>query len=110
DRDHLLLDAGKRPPPRALALGEPREERVHALEVLFDARAVAALESAHLQILQDGHARKEPASLGGLRDAHLDDVVRGPPRDVPTLEVDLSLAGRVEPVDRAQRRRLAGSV
>jgi hypothetical protein len=70
----------------------------------------AALKGAHLQVLQHGHAGKEPTSLGRLRDAHLDDVVRRASRDVFALEVDLPLARRVQPVDRAQRRRLAGPV
>src|SRR4029450_9487360 len=87
DRDHLLLPTGERPRLLALALREPREERIDALEVLLDPRTVTALKGAHLHVLEHGHAGKEPASLGRLRNAHLDDVVRRAPRDVLALEV-----------------------
>src|SRR6185437_14270201 len=90
--------------------GEPREERVDAVYVLADLVAVAALEGAHLEVLDDGHPREELAALRRLRDAHLHDVVRRGLRDVLALERDRALARVVEPVDRAQRRRLARAV
>src|SRR6185295_17104966 len=110
DRGHLLLAARHRAGALALALGEPREEAVDAVEVLADLLTIGALERAHLQVLDHRHAGEQPPALGRLRDAQADDLVRRPPGDVLAAEGDRPLARLVEPVDRAERRRLARPV
>src|SRR3712207_8833833 len=67
DREHLLLAAGHRAGLLALALGEAREERVDALHVLAHRGAVRALERAHLEVLDDRHAREDPADRKSTR-------------------------------------------
>src|SRR3954447_26587725 len=109
-RDHLLLAAGERPRALRAPLEQPREELVDALEVLLDAGAVGALERAHLEVLEHAHAREEAPSLRRLRDSQLDDLVRGVADDRAALEADVAGAGMVQPVDRPERRRLAGAV
>jgi hypothetical protein len=110
DRAHLLFAARHRPGLLVLALGQAREEPVDAVEVLPDPAPVAALEGAHLEVLQHRHVREEAAPLGRLRDPHADDLVRRAARDVLALEGDRPLPRLVEAVDRAQRGRLARAV
>src|SRR5581483_9561720 len=57
-----------------------------------------------------GHAREELAALRRLRDPELHDLVRRVMGDVAAAEGDRALARMVQPVDRAQRRRLARAV
>src|ERR687887_170888 len=86
---------------------------VRLLEILVDRLAVAAvgaLEGAHLEVLEHAHAREQPPAFRRLGDAPLDDVVGGGMRDVAALEANPSAPRAVEPVDRAERRRLAGAV
>ena len=52
--------------------------------------------------------RRRPSGLCAMPAA--DDLVRRRHRDVAPLEADAALAGAVEPVDRAKRRRLARAV
>ena len=63
DRQHLLLAAGERagalPPP----LGEPREERQHALERRLGAGARARHHGAHLKVLADRHGGEDLAAF-----------------------------------------------
>ena len=110
DRAHLLLAAGHRPRLLLLPLGQAREELEDAVDVLLEVRLVGALERAHLEVLEHGHAREEAPPLRRLRDSHLHDRVRGRVGDVLAAEADRALARMVEAVDRAQRRRLAGAV
>ena len=81
-----------------------------AVEVLLQPALVLPLERAHLEVLEHGHPREELAPLGRLRDAARDDVVRRLVGDVLAAEADPAAPRMVEPVDRAQRRRLAGAV
>ena len=79
DRHHLLLAARERPRLLLLPLGEPREQRVDAVEVTVDGLLIVAvlpLERPHEQVLEHGHSREEATALRRLRDAALDDVVR----------------------------------
>src|SRR5581483_12042892 len=110
DRAHLLLAAGHRPRLLAAPFGEAGEELEHAIHVLADGRAVAALKRTHLEVLRDRHARKELAPLGRLRDAALHDRVRRVVGDLAALEEDPALAGMIQAVDRSESRRLAGAV
>ena len=110
DRAHLLLAARERAGLLRLALLEPREQAVRAIEVLGDAVGVRALVGAELEVLAHGHAREQAPALGALRDAELDDVVRRTAGDVVAREGDLPRPWRDDPVDRAQRGRLARAV
>src|SRR4051812_45999708 len=110
DREHLLLAAGHRPALLALALLQAREQRVHAVQVLADALRVPARERAHLEVLEDRHAREDPPALGRLRDADLGDGVARQPLDLGAVEDDAAHPRRHDARDRAQRRRLAGAV
>src|SRR5262249_53674461 len=107
---HLLLAARERPRLLRLALSEAREQGVDAIHVLADSRAIASLEGPHLEILDDGHPRKAVRALGRLGDSLLDDVMSMHRRDLLALKTDLSVSRSVEPVDRAQSRRLAGAI
>ena len=98
DRAHLLLAAGHRPRLLGLALGEAREEREDAVDVLLHPRLVLALEGAHLEVLEHGHPREELAALGRLRDAAADDVVRGGVRDVLAAELIRPRRGWLSPL------------
>ena len=106
--EHLLLAAGERPGRLPLALGEPGEELEHAPAVGVGV-AVAADVRAELQVLADGELADHPAALGHVRDAEPRDRLGRAAGDRPPVEANLArLAHRVR--DRAQRRRLAGSV
>src|SRR5439155_7748735 len=65
---------------------------------------------AHLEVLGHAHAWEQTAAFGRLRDASLDDLMCGGRRDVAPEEADRALPRPVEPVDRAERGRLAGAV
>src|SRR4029077_7839578 len=110
DRDHLLLAAGEGSRALLLSFREPGKQRVDPFEVAAELRAVTALEGAHLEVLEPGHAREELAALGRLRDAEPNDVVRRLAGDVLATEHDRAAPRMVEPVDRAEHRRLSGAV
>src|SRR3954468_4553282 len=88
DRDHLLLAAGEGPRALLLSFREPGKERVDAFEVAAELRAVTALEGAHLEVLEHGHAGEHPAALGLPADAEPPDLVRGGSGDVLAPEHD----------------------
>src|SRR6185437_12612970 len=75
-----------------------------------DAGPVTALERPHLQVLEHGHAREQPPPLRRLADSHPYDVVRRRADDVLAVEENAAALGLVDALDRAQRRRLAGTV
>src|SRR5439155_26980027 len=70
DGEHLLLAAREGAPELMLALGEPREERVDALEVLGQLAGgrLLAREGSHGQVLPHRHAGEDPPRLGDERD------------------------------------------
>src|SRR6478736_2274950 len=108
ERHHrVLLDEQDR---RALLVSfrEPGKQRVDPFEVAAELRAVTALEGAHLEVLEHGHAREELAALGRLRDAEPNDVVRRLAGDVLATKHDRAAPRMVEAVDRAEHRRLSG--
>ena len=76
DREHLALAARERAGPLAHALPQHREEREDALEHLLAPLRVAVAERAEPQIVGDGEAAEEPATLGHERDAEVDAVGR----------------------------------
>ena len=73
-------------------------------------RLLVAGEGAHLEVLEDGHPREDPASLGGVADADHDELVGSGPRDVLALEDDVATARVEQAADRLEGRRLAGAV
>src|SRR5256885_15672914 len=108
--DRMLLAAKQSAGAPPLAFGEPREERIIALEVVLQLRAVASLEGAHLEVFEHRHAREELAPLRRLRDSHPHDVVRRLMRDVLPVEMNRAVSRMIESVDRAQRRCLSSAV
>ena len=76
-----------------------------------DAGSIAARVRAHVEVLADGHAREEPASLGRVTHAEPRNVGRPAcPRCSCRNSCTSPARGRDEPADGAQRRRLAGAV
>ena len=110
DGEHLLLSSGQRARELRLALLEAREEREDALHVVSDGGLVLPGVRAHAQVVDDLHAREEPAALGRLANAEPDDAVRRRLGDVLAAEGDTALRGVHESRDRAERRGLAGTV
>src|ERR671914_270013 len=110
DGEHLLLAAAHRAGLLPGALLEAREEVEDAVHVLTDLGGVVAVVGAHLQVLEDGHAEEDPATLGALGDALADKLVRSGALNLLAVEDDLALPRRQDAVDRAQGGRLAGAV
>ena len=112
DRAHLLLAAGHR--PRLLRLcrsaSRGKSSNTRSMSSLI-AALVAALERAHLEVLGHRHAREELAPLRRLRDARACTMSCGASFVMSwPLNSIVPVPRMVEPVDRPQRRRLAGAV
>src|SRR5436190_2515561 len=108
DSEHLLLAARHRARLLLLALLQPREQVVDAVQIRID--VVVAQIRPELEVLAHGHAREAAPALRPLRDAEPDDLLRSRLPQLASLEFDRPLARRREPGDRAQGRRLAGTV
>ena len=80
------------------------------IEVLRHAVLVLAGESAQLKVFLHAHLGEDATSFGHLRDAVLDDLVRGRAGDVLAEEGDGAALGREQPGYRAQRRGLSRAV
>ena len=65
---------------------------------------------ADLEILEDGHARKDAPSLGRVRDAEAHDLVGLRLGDVAVVEEDAALRRARAAADRHQEGRFAGAV
>ena len=76
DREHLLLAAGEVAGQPVDALGEPRKEREHTLQIARDPGAVAAPIGAELEVLAHRERRQDRPALGDLDQAALDDLMR----------------------------------
>ncbi len=109
DGEHLLLAARHRSRLLALALLEPRKQVVDTLEVLRDLGSTAKV-GAEVEVLAYAHPRKAVAAFWTEGHAETDDFVGREARNVLALEADRPGAGRGEPRDRPQCRRLAGPV
>src|SRR5262249_15344231 len=109
DREHLLLAARERARGLALALGELREQREDALEVVGKPRASARDRGAYLEILAYGHAGKDLPPLLHLRDAEVADAMTGRAEDAHAFELDRAPRG-MHARDRADERGLARAV
>src|SRR5215217_3281320 len=110
DGEHLLLAARHRAALLALALLQAWEQRVHPLDVLLNTGLVAAQVRPQHQVLEHRHAREDMPTLGRVRHAHRDDLLRRRLRDLAIVEADRTLARRCETRDRAQRGGFAGAV
>src|SRR5207248_6722376 len=84
DRAHLLLAAGHAAGQLLPAFGQPREELIDDREPLAELRTGRRREAAHLEVVLDGHARKEATALRHVRDPELDDPVRWSPGEIDT--------------------------
>src|SRR5205814_7109041 len=71
---------------------------------------IAAEEGAELQVLAEREVGEDPASLGGVRQPPLDQLVRLESRGALAPVLDASARGAQEPAHRPQRRRLARAV
>ncbi len=56
-----------------------------------------ALEGAHLEVLEHGHAPEQAPAFRRLRDAGLDDLRRAAAREIVAVEVIVPLRGRIRP-------------
>ena len=92
-------------------LAAQRAEERERLEDRLDVPAAApAGRARHAQVLLDGELGEEPAPLGHERDARAHAPEGGLVRDVGSGEDDPAAARPVRPGDRAQQRRLPGTV
>src|SRR3989441_11336194 len=110
DGDHLLLPAGERAGELSPALAQGRKGRVDPLEAPAAQPPRWRRVAADLQVLLDGHGRKEAAAFGDERDAVAAEVVRRYRRQIATVEADGSGPDRQEAGDRVDQCRLAGAV
>src|SRR5204863_1043103 len=109
DREHLLLAARERAAALVRPLLQAREEREHAREIGLKAGWVGD-RSAHLQILEHGHAHEDAAALRRLRNLETRDVVGREARDVAAGEGNGALPRARLAGGRQYYGRLAGTV
>ena len=109
DRQHLLLATRQCAAALGAAVGEPREQRENALEVGHEMSLVGH-RRADLQVFEHGHARKNPAAFGRLRDAELGDLVRRQRSDIAAGEADAAVVRARIAEYRHHQGRLAGAV
>src|SRR5690606_2800445 len=88
--EHLLLTAGEGSGGLLAALPEDGEQVVGALDVLLDARLVAAQEGTEAEVVLDGHAREDVPPLGGVGEPVRHDVVGRDLLQRPAVEPDLT--------------------
>src|SRR5579862_61482 len=105
--EHLLLAAAERPGLLAAPLGQPGEVREDALELRLD-RAAPRVR-AEAEVLPDGELREGATTFRHVRDAEPRGRGRAEPVERAAGEDDAACASDGAR-DRAQRRRLAGSV
>src|SRR3974390_423871 len=84
----LRLAPRESPALLLLPLLEARAEREDPRQDAGDVVLVVPCESAELQVLEDGHARKDAPSLGGVGDPHADHLVGLEATDQRALEAD----------------------
>ncbi len=89
---------------------KPREQLEDAVEVGLQLALVGPRVGTHLEVLEDRHPAEDPASLGRVGDAPMDELVGRHVSDVVAVEGDRSRARVDQAADRAQGRRLAGAV
>src|SRR6266511_3603371 len=109
-RDHLLLAARQRPRELPATLVQQREERIHALEVLFASTALAVQVRPHLEVLEHGHRPEEASVLRDDRHSSCNPIARAPLRNLLAGELHAAGTRSDEPEDRLQRRRLPRGV
>jgi hypothetical protein len=73
DRQHLLLAARHRTRDLLAALGEPRKQRINALDFVVHFGARARQERAHLQIFLHGQRRENLTAFRDLTNAEIAD-------------------------------------
>ena len=107
DRQHLLLAAGELRAAVGLALGEPREGLVDAVD---RPGGIAAAAGGELQVLVDRQAWPDPAALRHVADADAADLVRLEAGDLAAGNRDRAGARPLQPGDGVAERRLAHAV
>src|SRR5215218_5027848 len=108
DGEHLLLAAGELRAEMMIALLQPREQLVDALE--RPARRAGAGGCGRDEVLVHGERREHLPALGHEADAALGDPVWCEPGERAPLEDDLAAARRNQPHDGVDRRGLAHAV
>jgi hypothetical protein len=106
-RHHLALAAAHRPRGLRPTLPEPREQLVHALDLLTGARTV---QRAHLQVLLGGQGGEDVVELRHVAEALLAAGMRLGSVDHLAAEEDAAAAGRQQAEDGLDQRRLPGAV
>ena len=91
-----------------MAVLQDREETEDPVDL--GGLAVGLVVRADLKVLEHGHLRKDPASLGDMADAELDGLVGGEVGDVDAVETDTTQRCVVQARDHPQRGRLTGPV
>src|SRR5947199_10403422 len=89
---------------------EQREEAEHAIELLGPAGLRPPCVAAHLEVLEDGHAREQTAALGHGGDPPPDDLARAPGVGRLGPDADRALAQPYHPEHRLHGVGLAGGV
>ena len=90
DREHLLLAAGELAAAMVLALGQPRERLVDAL----DRPGAAPHAGGKLQMLVDAERAPQPPALRNVADAEARDLGRAQPGELLAADADRAAAGR----------------
>src|SRR5690606_5901571 len=110
DREHLLLAAGHGARELRAALGEDREERVHALPALGEQAAIALDEAAQFQVVRDREAAEHAMALRHEGEAVRDVARRRPSGDLLVAQPDLPRLRFEQAEEGAREGRLAGAV
>ena len=105
--DGDVLDDGVGVDGEPVAVRQLAHARGGRLEV--EEHALARLVGQH-DVLGHGHDRDEHEVLVDHADPEVDGLERRVDGDGPAVDADLALVGRVEPVEDAHQRRLAGAV
>ena len=111
DRHHLLLAAAHGARKLRAALGEAREQRLDAREIVRLACAGAARIGAELEVLPHRQLGEDAAPFRHQRDPGLHDLVRRQREQVLSVEGDARARLRMDqPGDGLEQGRLAGAV
>src|SRR3972149_10349621 len=110
DGQHLLLAARQRAATLMLPRLEQREERIDALQIPVESGWIIGNDGAHLEMLDNCHAREDAAPLWRLHNAEPRDFMGRERSDVAALEEDAALVHARASEDRHHQRRLAGAV
>jgi hypothetical protein len=110
DSAHLLLAAGEGTRHLVAAFGQAREQTQDLLHGRGPLFAGLGRVAAHLQILLDGHVRKQAPAFRDVDQAHAHDAIGLQRAERLVQERGLAAGEGQQPRDRLQDGRLAGAV